>query len=181
MPGLKHQSIVQILRDQPQLLVMFLGRSGLQLPSGAFPVIADSDLSHRGPRILKELRSDNVFRIFTPRHARQELEQLMEDLFKDTFIDRFLEEGRQLGIERGMEQGMQQGMEQGMQQGIEQGKQQGRADSATRVLLTILTARGIAIADQVRARIAECADPDLLERWATRAATSTTIDEVFAS
>ena len=101
----------------------------------------------------------------------------MEDLFKDPFIDRFLEEGRQLGIERGMEQGMQQGM----QQGMEQGKQLGRADSATRVLLTILTARGIAIADQLRTRIAECTDPDLLERWATRAATSTTIDEVFAS
>ena len=203
MPGLKHQSIVQILRDQPQLLVMFLGRSGFQLPSGAFPVIADSDLSHRGPRILKELRSDNVFlfqgeqaldlsihearmfalvsiaearperyrryvhliRIFTPRHARQELEQLMEDLFKDPFIDRFIEEGKQKGMEQGMEQG----------------KQLGRADSATRVLLTILTARGIAIADQLRTRIAECTDPDLLERWATRAATSTTIDEVFAS
>ena len=75
----------------------------------------------------------------------------MEDLFKDPFIDRFLEEG----------------------------KQQGRADSAARVLVTILAA--LAIADQVRARIAECADPDLLERWATRAATSTTIDEVFAS
>jgi hypothetical protein len=318
MPGLKHQSIVQILRDQPQLLVMFLGRSGFQLPSGAFPVIADSDLSHRGPRILKELRSDNVFlfqgeqekvavvvevqtsrpnherkltwpcyvtsarevhdckayllvvaagrdaltgsdrvieigqpgfdllpfvtgrdrmpppggrffgpeltmlhiltgtldlsihearmfalvsiaearpdryrryvhliRIFTPRHARQELEQLMEDLFKDTFIDRFLEEGRQLGIERGMQQGMERGkqlgMERGKQLGMEQGKQLGRADSAARVLLTILTARGIAIADQLRTRIAECTDPDLLERWATRAATSTTIDEVFAS
>jgi hypothetical protein len=215
MPGLKHQSIVQILRDQPQLLVMFLGRSGFQLPSGAFPVIADSDLSHRGPRILKELRSDNVFlfqgeqaldlsihearmfalvsiaearperyrryvhliRIFTPRHARQELEQLMEDLFKDTFIDRFLEEGRQLGIERGM----QQGMEQGKQLGMEQGKQLGRADSAARVLVTILAARGIAVADQLRTRIAECTDPDVLERWATRAATSTTIDEVFAS
>ena len=89
----------------------------------------------------------------------------MEDLFKDPFIDRFIEEGKQ----------------QGMEQGIEQGKQLGRADSATRVLLTILTARGIAIADQLRARIAECTDPDLLERWATRAATSSTIDDVFAS
>jgi hypothetical protein len=334
MPGLKHQSIVQILRDEPQLVVMFLGRAGFRLPSGAVPVIVDSDLSHRGPDIVKELLSDNVFlfhgmhekvavvvevqtsrpnherqltwpcyvtsaravydcraymlvvaasrdalmgsdrvieigqpgfsflpfisghdrmpppggpffgpeltmlhvltgtldlsihearmfalasiaealpdryrryvhliRIFTPRNARQELEQLMEDLFKDPFIDRFLEEGKQLGIERGMqqgmeqgmqqgmEQGMQQGMEQGMQQGMEQGKQQGmeqgkqlgRADSATRVLLTILAARGISIADQLRTRIAECADPDLLESWATRAATSTTIDEVFAS
>ena len=163
MPGLKHQSIVQILRDEPQLLVIFLGRSGFQLPAGAIPIIADSDLSHRSPRMLKELRSDNVFlfRIFTPRRARQELEQLMEDFFKDPFIDRFIEEGKQ--------------------QGMEQGKQLGRADSATRVLLTILTARGIAIADQLRSRIAECTDPDLLERWATRAATSTTIDEVFAS
>jgi hypothetical protein len=61
MPGLKHQSIVQILRDEPQLLVMFLGSSGFVLPSGAFPIIADSDISHRGPDLLKELRSDNVF------------------------------------------------------------------------------------------------------------------------
>ena len=61
MPGLKHQSIVQILRDEPQLLVIFFGRSGFQLPSGATPIIADSDLSHRRPRMLKELRSDNVF------------------------------------------------------------------------------------------------------------------------
>ena len=119
----------------------------------------------------------HLIRIFTPRHAREELEQLMEDLFKDPFIDRFIEEGKQLGIERGMEQGMQQGMEQGMQQGM----QLGRAQSAARVLVTILAARGIAIADQVRARIAQCADPDLLERWATRAATCTTTDEVFAS
>ena len=64
---------------------------------------------------------------------------------------------------------------------MQQGKRLGRADSAARVLLTILAARGIAIADQIRARIAECADPDLLERWATRAATCSTIDEVFAS
>jgi hypothetical protein len=49
------------------------------------------------------------------------------------------------------------------------------------VLLAILAARGIAIADQLRSRIAECTDPDLLKRWATRAATSSTIDEVFAS
>jgi hypothetical protein len=68
-----------------------------------------------------------------------------------------------------------------LEEGKQEGMQQGRADSATRVLLTILAARGIAIADQVRTRIAECADPDLLERWATRAATSSTIDEVFAS
>jgi flagellar biosynthesis/type III secretory pathway protein FliH len=76
---------------------------------------------------------------------------------------------------------MQQGMEQGMQQGMEQGMQLGRAQSAARLVVTILAARGIAIAEQVRARIADCADPDQLERWATRAATCSTIDEVFAA
>jgi hypothetical protein len=95
----------------------------------------------------------HLIRIFTPQRARQKLEQTVEDFFKDPFIDRF----------------------------IEQGKQEGRADSAARVLLTILAARGIAIPEQTRARIDECADSDQLESWAARAATSTTADEVFAS
>jgi hypothetical protein len=64
---------------------------------------------------------------------------------------------------------------------MQQGMQLGRAESAARVLLTILAARGIAKVDQVRIRISECTDPDLLERWAARAATCSTIDEVFAS
>ncbi len=95
----------------------------------------------------------HLIRIFTPRHARKELEELVEDLFKDPFIDRFIEEGMQ----------------------------RGRAESAAHVLLTILAARGIAQIDQARIRISHCTDPDLLERWATRAATCSTIDEVFAS
>jgi hypothetical protein len=158
MPGLKHQSIVQILRDEPQLVTMFLGRSGFRLPSFALACIAEA----RGDRYRRYV---HLIRIFTPRHARKELEQLMEDLFKDPFIDRFIEEG----------------MQQGMQQGMQKGKQLGRAEGAARVLLTILAARGIAKVDQVRTRISECTDPDLLERWATRAATCSTIDEVFAS
>ena len=69
-----------------------------------------------------------------------------------------------------------------MQQGMQQGKQLGRADSATRVLLTILAARGIAIAEQAPRPDRRVHRPGpARERWATRAATSTTIDEVFAS
>jgi hypothetical protein len=61
MPKLKHQAIVQILHDEPQLVAMLLGHSGLMTPSGSYPVIADRDLSHRSPDLLKELREDNVF------------------------------------------------------------------------------------------------------------------------
>jgi hypothetical protein len=60
MPKLKHQAIVQILHDEPQLVAMLLGHSGLMTPSGSYPVIADRDLSHRSPDLLKELREDNV-------------------------------------------------------------------------------------------------------------------------
>lgn len=61
MPQLRHQAIIQILRDDPQLVATLLGHSGFIPPSGSYPVIADSDLSHRGPDLLKELRADNVF------------------------------------------------------------------------------------------------------------------------
>jgi hypothetical protein len=61
MPGLQHQMIVQILRDEPQLVAILLGNIGFKTPSGSYPIIADSDLSHRGPRLLKELRADNLF------------------------------------------------------------------------------------------------------------------------
>lgn len=61
MPHLKHQAIVQILRDVPQLVVALLGHIGFVTPSGSYPVIVDSDLSHRRARLLKELRADNVF------------------------------------------------------------------------------------------------------------------------
>lgn len=61
MPELKHQAIVQILRDDPQLVATLLGHIGFMTPSGSYPVIVDSDLSHRRPGLLKELRADNVF------------------------------------------------------------------------------------------------------------------------
>src|SRR6266852_2515734 len=61
MPALQHQAIIQILHDEPQLVAMLLGRIGFKTPSGSYPVIADSDLSHRTSRLLKELRADNVF------------------------------------------------------------------------------------------------------------------------
>jgi hypothetical protein len=61
MPGSKHQAIIQILRDEPQLIAMLLGVIGIMTPLGSYPVIVDSDLSHRTPRLLKELHADNVF------------------------------------------------------------------------------------------------------------------------
>src|ERR1700753_911159 len=102
MPGLKHQSIVQILRDEPQLLTIFLARDGFLLPSGGpffgpeltmlHNLTGSLDLSIHEARMFalvtvaqakpdRYRRYIHLIRIFTPRPAREELEQLMEDFF----------------------------------------------------------------------------------------------------
>jgi hypothetical protein len=160
---------------------MLLERNGIIIPPGSHPVIADSDLSHRTPRLLKELRADNVFLFrgmtetiavvvevqttppdpkrllawpcdVTSARVSQALEELMATHFKSTFIESF--------IEKGIEKGIGQGEE--------------------RALLAVLAARGFTIRKQVQALISACADPDQLEIWISRAVTAATIDGIFA-
>jgi len=66
MPGIRHQAVVQVLRDEPQLLVMLLGRLGVRLPSGAVADAADRVLSSTDPDRLKEVIADNVFVFRSP-------------------------------------------------------------------------------------------------------------------
>ncbi|MCB0927698.1 MAG: hypothetical protein KDB70_07235 [Mycobacterium sp.] len=48
-----------------------------------------------------------------------------------------------------------------------------------RQLLAVLAARGIAVSEDIRARIDGCADPDQLNTWLTKAATASALSEVF--
>jgi hypothetical protein len=61
MPSIRHEAVVEVLRNEPDLLVLLLGRLGIRLPSGAFPILADSNLSSRDPDLLRTLLADNVF------------------------------------------------------------------------------------------------------------------------
>ena len=56
---------------------------------------------------------------------------------------------------------------------------QGRAQGEGQMLLRIITARGLDIPGHIRARVAECADIARLEAWADRAATATSLDDIF--
>jgi len=47
------------------------------------------------------------------------------------------------------------------------------------MLLRIMTARGLDIPEHIRARVAQCADIARLEAWADRAATATSLDDIF--
>jgi hypothetical protein len=60
-------------------------------------------------------------------------------------------------------------------------RQEGLAEGQRQALLTLLGARGFTVPEEVRARVLACADPADLTRWIARAATATTLQDVFGS
>lgn len=81
--------------------------------------------------------------------------------------------------------GKEEGLEQGRSEGLEQGRTEGldaQLDTLRGVFVDILAARGIAVEDSVRARIAGCRDVGTLARWCTRASSFTagSLDEQLA-
>jgi hypothetical protein len=56
---------------------------------------------------------------------------------------------------------------------------QGEAKGEAKAVLAVLGARGIEVTDEVRERISRCTDLGQLETWIRRAATATTIDDLF--
>jgi hypothetical protein len=56
----------------------------------------------------------------------------------------------------------------------------GRLDGARATLLDVITARGLPLGDDERARIDACLDLATLSGWVTRAARATTTAEIFA-
>jgi hypothetical protein len=58
---------------------------------------------------------------------------------------------------------------------LAKGEAKGRAES----LLEVLEARGLHVSDEARARILACTDAAALDAWLRKAATATTVDQVF--
>jgi HEPN domain-containing protein len=63
----------------------------------------------------------------------------------------------------------------------ERGKEAGISEGQMQSLWSILTARGISVDAETRAKIEACRDPDVLHRWVTRAVTITAAAELFLS
>jgi len=49
------------------------------------------------------------------------------------------------------------------------------------MILRVLSARGLRVPAEIRERVLSCADLSQLEAWGDRAATATTLDEVFGT
>ncbi|MBD0423868.1 hypothetical protein H0H10_32710 [Streptomyces sp. TRM S81-3] len=66
-----------------------------------------------------------------------------------------------------------------LDEGREQGREQGRAQQGAQDVLLVLEQRGLDVADDVRRRITECDDPEVLRRWLARAVTARTAEGIF--
>lgn len=73
----------------------------------------------------------------------------------------------------------EEGLAEGREEGREEGLEEGRVEGESRMLLTVLHARGLNLTDAERERIRTCTDHDRLAAWAVRAATATSMAEVF--
>jgi hypothetical protein len=62
--------------------------------------------------------------------------------------------------------------------GRAEGKTEGKSEAKAEAILAFLAARGIAVDDEIRARIMGCTDIATLDRWITRAATAASVAEV---
>jgi predicted transposase YdaD len=67
----------------------------------------------------------------------------------------------------------------GRAEGKAEGRAEGKAEGKAEDVLQLLEARSVAVGDEVRARILACRDLAQLEQWLLRAATVTTVDELF--
>ena len=63
--------------------------------------------------------------------------------------------------------------------GEARGAERGQVHSEAQALLTVLSARQLAVDDATRARILDCKDLGLLETWIRCAATATSLGAVF--
>jgi flagellar biosynthesis/type III secretory pathway protein FliH len=117
--------------------------------------------------------------------ARKALEDLMTTRYKDDFVDRLLAEGEAKGKAEGEAKGKAEGEAKGKAEGEAKGKAEGeakgKAEGEALIVLRILTARGLEVPTEIRQRVLSCADTSQLETWADRAATATTLDDVFST
>jgi hypothetical protein len=79
-------------------------------------------------------------------------------------------------IERGAREGELRGKLEGIREGKLEGIREGKRDA----LLRLLTRAGIALTEDERARIHECADPALLDRWMDNVLGAKTAADVLA-
>lgn len=101
---------------------------------------------------------------------RRQLERLMniENYeFRSDFAKKYLAKGRA------------EGRAEGQAEGRAEGQAEGRTEGQAKALLRVLAARGLEVSESHRARILQCGDSNVLDRWLDRAVAIDSVDEII--
>ncbi|GHJ35969.1 hypothetical protein [Streptomyces sp. TS71-3] len=61
----------------------------------------------------------------------------------------------------------------------DEGREKGRAEGRAQDILLVLEQRGLNVSDEIRTRITDCRDPELLDHWLTRAIIAPSAEKIF--
>lgn len=136
------------------------------------PVVAAEDVVFSVFALLTQRLNPEIERAMPP------LMSALETLDTDTarYYAEFVEGGLGKGCQREIWKKIMKTMTYGY---VSELKQEFRAEGEAEMLLAILTARGLDPTEAERERIRTCTDPEQLLSWAPRAATATSMAEVF--
>jgi hypothetical protein len=79
-----------------------------------------------------------------------------------------------------MQPGIEKFFTEAHRRAYDRGMAEGKAEEAARLVLKLLSRRGITITDAQRHQILECSDLEVLDRWQDLAFSVTSVEELFA-
>ncbi|MBL9041447.1 MAG: hypothetical protein JNM83_07590 [Myxococcales bacterium] len=85
---------------------------------------------------------------------------------------RGLAKGRKEGEKRGLAKGRKEGVALGEKRGLAKGREEGVALGLAQAILTVLSARGLAVGKRLQAKILATTDAKLLSHWLAQASTT---------
>lgn len=117
---------------------------------------------------LKDVPAD-----FSPGPYRAALELAKEATFSQEELDAYEKVSAEI-------QQVRELVKAKLAEGLAKGEAIGLTKGKVAALLAILAARGVSVSNEARARIETCPDGAILNRWIARAATASSLEEVFS-
>jgi hypothetical protein len=183
-----HEGVLELVRNHPAFAADLLGQLlHVELPHFTEARLAESTLDELVP---VEYRADAVVLfedtrpwIASPSSSSRRaqladrLGQHSRELYS-ILIEAALSEAARKVVE--MQPGLEKFFTEAQRRLYDRGKAEGKAEEAARLVLKLLSRRGIAITDAQRRQILECSDLAVLDRWQDLAFSVTSVEELFA-
>jgi hypothetical protein len=133
-----------------------------------------------------DLSQDHLRRLVTARLARLDASRATDytlfilnavpDSVRQALKEALMSSATQLGLH---DEFVDRFLEQGHAEGRAEGLAEGEAKGEARMLLHILSRRGLEVPPEIRQRVLSCTDTGQLEAWADRAVTAVSVQDVF--